>query len=94
MGFTGCASIYYQILNFMYFLIISYVISPILFLLVDTNVVFFRLEVLNEKRSAAIQMVKLAEKERDSLEVYIFPYTCMLMVLGLILFTCEYTAEY
>lgn len=28
-----------------------------------------RLEVLNEKRSGVVQMVKLAEKERDSLEV-------------------------
>jgi hypothetical protein len=30
-----------------------------------------RLEVLNEKRSASVQMLKLAEKERDSLEVLI-----------------------
>lgn len=28
-----------------------------------------RLEVLNEKRSGVVQMVKLAEKERESLEV-------------------------
>lgn len=28
-----------------------------------------RLESLNEKRSGVVQMVKLAEKERDSLEV-------------------------
>lgn len=28
-----------------------------------------RLETLNEKRSGVVQMVKLAEKERDSLEV-------------------------
>lgn len=28
-----------------------------------------RLEVLNEKRSGVVQMVKLAEKERNSLEV-------------------------
>lgn len=32
-----------------------------------------RLESLNEKRSGVVQMVKLAEKERDSLEV--LPYT-------------------
>lgn len=31
-----------------------------------------RLESLNEKRSGVVQMVKLAEKERDSLEVYIY----------------------
>jgi hypothetical protein len=31
----------------------------------------FRLEVLNEKRTASVQMLKLAEKERDSLEVLI-----------------------
>lgn len=30
-----------------------------------------RLEVLNEKRTASVQMLKLAEKERDSLEVLI-----------------------
>lgn len=38
----------------------------------NTNVVFLfasRLESLNEKRSGVVQMVKLAEKERDSLEV-------------------------
>lgn len=29
----------------------------------------FRLETLNEKRSGVVQMVKLAEKERDNLEV-------------------------
>lgn len=29
----------------------------------------FRLETLNEKRSGIVQMVKLAEKERDNLEV-------------------------
>lgn len=29
----------------------------------------FRLEELNEKRSGVVQMVKLAEKERESLEV-------------------------
>lgn len=33
---------------------------------------FYRLETLNEKRSGVVQMVKLAEKERDSLEVYTF----------------------
>lgn len=30
---------------------------------------FCRLEALNDKRSSVVQMVKLAEKERDSLEV-------------------------
>lgn len=29
----------------------------------------FRLEALNEKRSGVVQMVKLAEKEREGLEV-------------------------
>lgn len=29
----------------------------------------YRLESLNEKRSGVVQMVKLAEKDRDSLEV-------------------------
>lgn len=29
----------------------------------------FRVEELNEKRSGVVQMVKLAEKERESLEV-------------------------
>lgn len=28
------------------------------------------MEALNEKRSGVVQMVKLAEKEKDSLEVY------------------------
>lgn len=32
----------------------------------------FRLEELNEKRSGVVQMVKLAEKERESLEVKYF----------------------
>lgn len=31
----------------------------------------YRLEALNERRSGVVQMVKLAEKERDSLEVQI-----------------------
>lgn len=31
-----------------------------------------RLEVLNEKRTGVVQMVKLAEKERESLEVIFF----------------------
>lgn len=32
---------------------------------------FYRLESLNEKRSGVVQMVKLAEKERDGLEVHV-----------------------
>lgn len=31
----------------------------------------YRLEALNERRSGVVQMVKLAEKERDGLEVQI-----------------------
>lgn len=38
----------------------------------DENVNLHRLEVLNETRSGAVQMVKLAEKERDSLEARVF----------------------
>jgi len=41
----------------------------------DSNVDTHRLEVLNDKRSGAVQMVKLAEKERDSLEVYVYVRT-------------------
>lgn len=33
----------------------------------------FRLEALGEKRSGVVQMVKLAEKERESLEVTLRP---------------------
>lgn len=55
----------------------SCLICPTLSSLADTDVVFFRLEALNEKRSAAIQMVKLAEKEKDSLEVDTWLYTCL-----------------
>ena len=44
-----------------------------------------RLETLNEKRSGVVQMVKLAEKERDNLEVcrrLPFLYvTCFFVVL-------------
>jgi hypothetical protein len=40
----------------------------------------FRLEVLNEKRTASVQMLKLAEKERDSLEVLIRCHELILLV--------------
>lgn len=37
-----------------------------------------RLETLNEKRSGVVQMVKLAEKERDNLEVRRrLPFLCV-----------------
>lgn len=35
---------------------------------------YHRLEVLNERRSGVVQMVKLAEKERDNLEVRLDHY--------------------
>lgn len=36
-----------------------------------------RLEALNERRSGVVQMVKLAEKERDSLEVHFQMSVCV-----------------
>lgn len=38
----------------------------------------FRLEELNEKRASVVQMVKLAEKERESLEVRLYDNFCAL----------------
>lgn len=38
---------------------------------------YCRLEALNEKRTGVVQMVKLAEKERDGLEVETFTAPCL-----------------
>lgn len=37
--------------------------------LIFTGFIILRLESLNEKRTGVVQMVKLAEKEKDGLEV-------------------------
>ena len=47
-----------------------------------------RLESLNEKRSGVIQMVKLAEKERDNLEV-----CAVVLILSLFILIFFYVME-
>lgn len=72
--------------------LIGFIITKILPIIAAHNFCLFRLEILNEKRTAAVQMVKLAEKERDSLEVHDFIHKCfcllaLLVIKELIFFT-------